>query len=48
MNVGNINEDITISSGHTMVATKLGDFKCEVTQVNSLKFDVMLKGQVCA
>ena len=43
MNVRDINEEITIGNGHTMVATKLGDLKCEVTQVNGLKFDVVLK-----
>ena len=42
MNVRDINEEITIGNGHTIVATKLGDLKYEVTLVNSLKFDVIL------
>ena len=43
MNVKDIDEEIIIGYGHTMVATQLGGLKCEVTQVNGLKFDVMLK-----
>jgi hypothetical protein len=37
------NEQIMIGNGHTMVATKLGDLKCEVTQVNGSKFEDTFK-----
>jgi hypothetical protein len=37
------NEQITIGNGHTMVATKLGDLKYEVIQVNGSKFEDTLK-----
>ena len=43
MIVRDINEEITIGNGHTMVATKIGDLKYEVNQINGSKFDVMLK-----
>jgi hypothetical protein len=42
-NIKDINEQITIGNGHTMVTTKLGDLKCEVSQVNGSKFEVILK-----
>jgi hypothetical protein len=42
VNVKDINEDITIGNGHTMIASKIGDLKCEVLQVNGSKFEVTL------
>jgi hypothetical protein len=38
-----MNEQITIGNGNTIVATKLGDLNCEVTQINGFKFEVPLK-----
>jgi hypothetical protein len=42
-NVKDINEKNTIGNGHTMVATKHGDLKCDVNKVNGSKFEVTLK-----
>jgi hypothetical protein len=42
-NFKDINEKITFGNVHTMVVTKLGDLKCEVTQVNGSKFEVSFK-----
>jgi hypothetical protein len=36
-------EQITIGNRHKIVVTKLGDLKCEVTQVNGSNFEVILK-----
>jgi hypothetical protein len=38
-----------IGNGHTMLATKFGSLKCEVTQVKGSKFEFRLKGsKLCA
>jgi hypothetical protein len=42
-NVNDINEQITIGNGHKIVATKLGDLKFKVNQINGSKFEVTLK-----
>jgi hypothetical protein len=49
VSVKDINEQITIGNVHKTMATKVGDLKCEVLQVNGSKFEVKLKEcQVCA
>jgi hypothetical protein len=39
-NVKDIKKQITIRNRNTMMATKLGDLKCEITQVNGSKLEV--------
>jgi hypothetical protein len=41
-NVKEINESIKIGNGDLMKATKMGNLKCEMTQINVEKFTVML------
>ncbi len=42
-NVKDANKQFTIGNGCTIVATKLGDLKGELIQVNTSNFDVTLK-----
>jgi hypothetical protein len=42
VNVKEINESIKIGNGDSMKGTKIGNLKCEVTQINGEKFTVTL------
>ena len=42
MNVKEICEEITVGNGNTMTATKVGDLKCKVIQLDGSSLDVTL------
>jgi hypothetical protein len=43
MDIKEINKSIKIGNGDLMKATKIGNLKCEVTQINGEKYTVTLK-----
>ena len=43
INIKEINEYVKVSNGEKMLATKIGDLNCEVSQTNGSKFIIKLK-----
>jgi hypothetical protein len=42
--VRDINERINVGNGNLLVATKIGNLKLDVTQINGKKFTITLQG----